>query len=197
MKRDPRVEAYIAKAAPALQPILEHVRTRVGETIPEAEETTKWGGPAYTLGGKLLLLTHAFKGHAALSFWREAELLGERQNKDAMGQFGRITSVDQLPSDKEFERLLREAVTLSKEARAPRQPKHPATPREPHPDFTAALEKSPKAKAAYDAFAPSHRREYCEWIAEGKRGETRAKRIATTIEWLSEGKKRNWKYERP
>lgn len=196
MKRDARVDAYIANAAAALQPILQHIRARVEAVLPETEETIKWGGPAYTLDGKLLLITHAFKGHAALSFWRGSELRGEAEKKEGMGQFGRITSLADLPADAELDELLRSAAEMSRKAPAPRKPKHAAPPATPHPDFIEALQKAPKAAANFEAFAPSHRREYYDWINSAKRDETRVKRIATAIEWLSEGKKQNWKYEK-
>ena len=197
MTREPRIDAYIAKAQPFARPILEKVRERVHAVVPDVEEAMKWGMPAYLLAGKLVLITAAFKAHAALNFWRGQELESSHDSVGAMGQFGRIKSVDELPPDAELDRLIREAAELAKNAPAPRKPKHAPKPvPEMHPELTAALDKSPKAKAAFDAFAPSHRREYLEWIGEAKRDETRQKRIATTIEWLAEGKKRNWQYER-
>ena len=197
MSRDPRIDAYIAKAQPFARPILEKVRERVHATLPEVEETIKWGMPAYTLGGKIVLITAAFKAHTALNFWRGQELRGAAANADAMGQFGKIKSVEELPTDAELDRLIREAAELANSAPTPRKTKHAPKPTpEMHPDFAAALDKVAKAKAAFEAFAPSHRREYLEWIAEAKRDETRQKRIATATEWLSEGKKRNWQYER-
>lgn len=196
MNRDPRIDTYIANAQPFARPILERVRERVHAVLPGAEETTKWSMPAYTLDGKIVLMTAAFKAHAALNFWRGQELRGESANADAMGQFGKLESVDDLPPDAELDRLIRQAAELAKSAPAPRKPKHAPKP-EPamHADFAAALAKADKAKATFDAFPPSCRREYVEWIADAKRDETRARRIATAVEWLSEGKKRNWKYE--
>ena len=196
MSRDPRIDAYIAKAQPFARPILEHVRTRVHAVLPDVEETVKWGMPAYTAGGKILLITAAFKAHTALNFWRGQELNSSHDSVGAMGQFGRIKSLDELPEDAVLDGLIREAAELAKTAPAPRKPKHaPKPPPEMHPEFGAALNKSPKAKAAFDGFPPSCRREYLEWVAEAKQDATRQKRIATTIGWLSEGKRRNWKYE--
>jgi uncharacterized protein YdeI (YjbR/CyaY-like superfamily) len=196
LSRDPRIDGYIAKAQPFARPILEHVRKRVHAVVPGADETIKWSMPAYTIGGKIVLITAAFKAHAALNFWRGQELRSTHDSAGAMGQFGRITSVDELPSDAELDRLIREAAKLAKSAPTPRKAKHPPKPPpELHPEFEAALGKSPKAKAAFDAFAPSHRREYLEWISDAKQDSTRQKRIATAVEWLSEGKRRNWKYE--
>lgn len=196
MNRDPRIDAYIAKAQPFARPILEHVRARVHSAAPEAEETVKWSAPGFTINGKILLMMAAFKEHAALNFWRGQELRGDSANADAMGQFGRLTSVANLPAEAELDRLIREAADLAKTAPAPRKVKHaPKPPPELHPAFAAALESAPKAKAVLHGFSPSARRDYVEWIAEAKQDATREKRIATAIEWLSEGKKRHWKYE--
>lgn len=196
MSRDPRIDAYIAKAQPFARPILEKVRERVHAVVPRAEETIKWGMPAYTLDGKILLITAAFKAHAALNFWRGQELRGDKANADAMGQFGKLASVDALPSDSELDRLIKEAAEVAKNAPAPRKAKHgPKAVPEMHPDFSAALAKAPRAKAALDGFPPSAQRDYLEWISEAKQDSTRAKRIATAIEWLSEGKRRHWKYQ--
>jgi uncharacterized protein YdeI (YjbR/CyaY-like superfamily) len=196
VSRDPRVDAYIAKAQPFAQSILQHVRGRVHAVLPDVEETVKWSMPTYTVGGKIVLITAAFKAHTALNFWRGQELNSSHDTVGAMGQFGKIKSIDELPSDAELDRLIREAAELAKSAPAPRKPKHGPKPvPELHPEFGAALDKAPKAKSTFDGFPPSCRREYLEWIAEAKQDATRQKRIATAIEWLSEGKRRNWKYE--
>jgi uncharacterized protein YdeI (YjbR/CyaY-like superfamily) len=196
LSRDPRVDAYIAKAQPFARPILERVRERVHAVLPEVEEAMKWSMPAYTLGGKIVLVTSAFKAHAALNFWRGQEIGDGQPKAGAMGQFGRLTSVSDLPPDHEIDELIREAAALVRTARAPRKTKHaPKPPPEMHPGFQTALGKAPRAKATFEAFPPSCRREYLEWIGEAKRDETRQKRIATAIEWLAEGKRRNWKYE--
>ena len=196
MSRDPRVDAYIDKKPPFARPILEHVRERVHAAAPDAEEAIKWGAPAFLVDGKILLIMAAFKAHAALNFWRGQELRGSEAGGDAMGQFGKITSVDDLPADAELDRLIREAATLAKTSPAPRKVKcEPKPPAEIHPDFAAALDGAPGAKATLDGFSRSARRDYVDWIAEAKQDATRHKRIATAIEWLSEGKKRHWKYE--
>jgi len=196
VSRDPRIDAYIAKAQPYARPILEKVRDRVHAVVPGLEETMKWSMPAYTLGGKIVLITAAFKAHMALNFWRGQELRGEAANADAMGQFGKIATVDDLPSDEELDRLIREAADLAKMAPAPRKTKHePKPPPELHPEFAKALANAPKAKAVLDGFPPSAQRDYFEWIAEAKQDATRQKRIATAVEWLAEGKRRHWKYQ--
>ena len=196
MSREPRVDAYIEKAAPFARPILEKARERVHATLPDAEEAIKWSMPAYMVGGKLVLITAAFKGHAALNFWRGQELESTHATVGAMGQFGKIKSVDELPSDAELDRLIREAAELAKAAPAPRKAKHEPKPVPTlHPEFSAALGKAPAAKAILDGFPPSAQRDYFEWISEAKQDATRQKRIATAIEWLGEGKRRHWKYQ--
>lgn len=196
MDRDPRIDAYIAKKATFSRPILDHVRERVHVAAPEAEEAVKWGAPAFLVDGKILLIMAAFKAHAALNFWRGQELRGDEASADGMGQFGRLTSVADLPPDAELDRLIREAADLAKTGPASRKTKH-APKAEPtlHPAFAKALSVAPKAKATLDAFPPSARRDYLEWITEAKQDATREKRIATAIEWLSEGKRRHWKYQ--
>jgi uncharacterized protein YdeI (YjbR/CyaY-like superfamily) len=196
VSREPKIDAYIAKAQPFARPILEKVRERVHAVVPDVEEAMKWSMPAYIVGGKILLITAAFKAHAALNFWRGQELRGDTANAEAMGQFGKLTSVADVPPDGELDRLIKEAAKVAKNAPAPRKTKHaPKPPPQMHPDFAAALSKAPKAKAALDGFPPSAQRDYLEWISEAKQDATRHKRIATAVEWLSEGKRRNWKYE--
>lgn len=194
MSGDARIDAYIARAEPFARPILCHVRERVRALVPEAEETLKWGMPSFTLGGQILVGMAAFKSHATVTFWRGRELGLERQ-ADAMGQLGRLASIGDLPGN--FDDLIVQAAALARAGPPSRERSDPpkAAP-EMHPEFAAALRSAPAAKAALDGFAPSARREYLEWIADAKQDATRAKRIATAVEWLSEGKKRHWKYER-
>lgn len=196
MSREPRIDAYLAKAQPFAQAILGHVRDRVHAVLPGAEETVKWGMPTYTVGGKIVLITAAFKAHAALNFWRGQELESSHSAVGAMGQFGRLKSMDDLPSDSDLDRLIKEAADLASQAPTPRKAKHPPKgPSEMHPEFAAALNKAPAAQATFDGFPPSARRDYVDWVADAKQEGTRQKRIATAIEWLAEGKRRNWKYE--
>jgi uncharacterized protein YdeI (YjbR/CyaY-like superfamily) len=192
VSRDPRIDAYIAKAQPFARPILERVRERVHAVIPDVEEAMKWSHPTYCKDGKIIVGTAAFKQHAAVNFWRGQEL-GVDAKAGAMGQLGKLTTVDDLPKD--LDEMIANAAALST-APAARKTKHPPKPLpQLHPDFAVALLKAPKAKATLDAFPPSQRREYLEWIAEAKQNATRQKRIADAIQWLSEGKRRNWKYE--
>jgi hypothetical protein len=138
----------------------------------------------------------SFKRHAAINFWRGQELRGNDAKAEGMGQFGKLTSLADLPPDSELDRLIEDAARLAVTAPAPRKVKHePKPPAALHPEFEAALAKAPKARAVLDNFPPSARRDYLDWIAEAKQDSTRAKRIATAIEWLGEGKRRHWKYQ--
>jgi uncharacterized protein YdeI (YjbR/CyaY-like superfamily) len=196
VSHEPRIDAYIAKAQPFARPILDKVRERIHAAAPEAVETMKWSAPGFTVNGKILLMMAAFKEHAALNFWRGQELGDGSPKAGAMGQFGRLTSVGDLPADAELDALIREAAALAKTAPAPRKPKQaPKPPPALHPEFAAALAQAPKAKSTLDGFPPSAQRDYIEWISEAKQDATRAKRIADAVQWLSEGKRRNWKYE--
>jgi uncharacterized protein YdeI (YjbR/CyaY-like superfamily) len=196
LSRETRIDDYIANAEPFARPILDKVRERVHANLPEIEEAMKWSMPAYLLGGKILLITAAFKNHAALNFWRGQELRGTSASADAMGQFGQITSIDGLPSDAELDALILHAAELSTKEPGARKPKHVPKPAPlMHPEFASALVKAPKAKTMLESFPPSAQRDYFEWIAEAKQDSTRQKRIATAIEWLSEGKRRHWKYQ--
>ena len=192
MSREPRIDSYIARAQPFARPILERVRERVHAVVPGVEEAMKWSHPTYCRGGKIVLGTAAFKEHAVVNFWRGQEL-GFETKAGAMGQLGKLSSVEDLPHD--LDEMIGKAAELA-DVPAPRKTKHaPRPPIEMHPEFAAALSKSRKAKAVLDAFPPSAQRDYFEWIAEARQDATRHKRIATAIEWLSEGKRRHWKYE--
>lgn len=167
------------------------MRARVHAIVPGVEETLKWGAPAFLSEGKILLIVAAFKAHAAINFWRGTELGLKRDG--AMGQLGKLTGLQDLPAD--FDALIARAAERNAAAPAPRRPRPaPKAALAPHPDFAAALERDAAAKSTLDGFSPSARRDYLEWINEAKRDDTRAKRIATAIEWLREGKKRHWKY---
>lgn len=198
--RDARVDAYIAKAAPFARPILEYLRELVHATCPQAEESIKWSAPFFLYRGGMLCHMAAFKQHCAFGFWKWKQVVGDDAPEDAMGQFGRIETLSDLPPKKVIAAYLKKAMALNEAGvpaatRTPRAPKpEAAVP----PDFAAALalKKHAKARAAFDASSPSHRREYIEWIAEAKRAQTRETRIATALEWLAEGKSRNWKYEK-
>lgn len=197
-KPDPRIDAYIAKSAAFAHPVLHHLRALVHRACPEATETIKWGMPFFEHHGLLCSLA-AFKAHCAFGFHHQEmdQLLRSdgAYGNDAMGSLGRLTRLADLPSDATLVRYLKQAAKLNA-AGVPRRPALKAKAALPVPaDLAAALKKNKAAAANFEKFPPSHRREYVEWITEAKRPETRAKRLATTLEWLAEGKTRNWKYE--
>ncbi len=204
---NPLVDAYIAKAKPFAQPILTHIRELVHKSCPTVIETIKWSRPFFEYKGVILANMSAFKEHCAFGFWgveisavlREAKVL----EPGAMGSLGRITCIQDLPANKRMLSLLGQAVGFidtgqhtSPIAARNKVVKAPAPPVKAPPEFTRALKASKKASAAYTAFSPSARREYIDWIADAKRPETRDTRIVTAIEWISEGKQRNWKYQK-
>lgn len=200
--RDPRVDAYIAKAAPFAQPILEHVRAVVHEACPGAEETIKWGMPSFVHGGGILCGMAAFKAHASFGFWKHALVVGEDGADEGgervgMGSFGKLTAVRDLPAKKQLVAYVKKAAALNAQGvkAVPARKTAAAKPAPvPTPGFAAALRRNKAAGTAFKAFPPSHQREYVDWIAEAKREETRDRRIAQAIEWIAEGKQRNWKY---
>ncbi|KRA74166.1 hypothetical protein ASD78_11715 [Lysobacter sp. Root667] len=195
---DPRIDAYIARSAEFARPLLTHLRGVIRSACPEVEETVKWGMPSFVYHGRILCGMAAFKQHASFGFWQGAHIVGPDGSKgdEAMGQFGRLTGVKDLPGKRVLSGYVKQAMALI-DAGVKRSSSKSATPKPPvevPPDLAAALKKNAKARKAFDAFAPSHRREYVEWITEAKREATRLKRVEQTVEWLAEGKQRNWKY---
>lgn len=195
--RDPRVDAYIAKSADFAKPILNHIRTVVHEACPPVEETIKWSMPHFDYGGILCSMA-AFNEHCAFHLWH-GSLIVENGTREAMGQFGRITKVSDLPPKKAMigyikagMKLRDEGVTSPTRSKAKKKSVEVVVPVE----LTTALKKNKKALAAFESFPPSHKREYAEWISEAKREETRKKRVDNAVEWITEGKGRNWKYEK-
>ncbi len=197
MARDPRIDAYIERAAPFAQPILTHVRALVHEACPEVEETIKWSMPTFVHAGGILCGMAAFKQHASFGFWKHALVVGEGEPRDGMGSYGKLASLKDLPPKKTLLAHVRRAMQLNEDGvKSPARKAAPKPPPETPADLAAALKQNKAAKATFDAFPPGCRREYIEWIVEAKREETRAKRLAQAIEWMAEGKRRNWKYER-
>jgi uncharacterized protein YdeI (YjbR/CyaY-like superfamily) len=196
MARDARVDAYIIRQAEFAKPILEHLRAAVHTACPEAEETLKWGMPAFMYKGEMLAHMAAFKEHASFGFWRGSLVVGEENERhDAMGQFGRLTSVEDLPEPKALRQLIVKAAALGDAGVKPPRNKTTKAALETPDDLQAALGGNEAASTTFANFSPSCRREYVEWVTEAKRPGTRAKRIAQAVEWMAEGKKRNWKYE--
>jgi uncharacterized protein YdeI (YjbR/CyaY-like superfamily) len=203
---NPRVDAYIAKAQPFAKPILEQLRELVHKGCPGVEETIKWSRPFFEYKGVILANMSGFKEHCSFGFWGAeiAAVLREAgiEHHEGMGTLGKITSVKDLPSNKQMLEWIRKAAGFvdsgaytSPIAMRNRVVKAPKAAVEAPPAFAAALKKNKKAAATFEAFSPSCKREYVEWIADAKREETRDKRIAQAVEWIAEGKQRNWKYQ--
>jgi uncharacterized protein YdeI (YjbR/CyaY-like superfamily) len=203
---NPKVDAYIGRVQPFAQPIMEHLRQLVHKARPDVEETIKGSRPFFEYRGAILCNMSAFKEHCSFGFWgeemsavlREAKVLRE----DGMGSLGRITSLANLPSDKQMLGWLRQAADFvdsgqysSPIAARRRVVKAPKPVLKTSVEFATALKRNKKAAEIFAAFSPSCKREYVEWIAEAKRAETRDKRIATAVQWIAEGKQRNWKYQ--
>jgi len=199
--KNPRVDEYIKSAQPFARPILKKIRAIVHATVPEVTEDIKWGMPAFGYKGMFAGMA-AFKKHCAFGVWRHRSieaLAGYEFGKDAMGSFGCLMSVDDLPSDTELRKILRAAKKLHDDG--VREPKRKVTPPKNRVvvvplALKKALAANKKAAAVFAAFPYSHKKEYVEWIVEAKRDETRDRRVVQAIEWLEAGKSRNWKYER-
>ena len=199
MARDARVDEQIANAPEFARPVLRHMRELVHKGAPEVEETIKWGRPFFLLNGRMLCFIAAFKQHCTFGFvGPEMRAAAEAEGvpvDEAGGVLGRITSVEDLPSDEQMLRWLRKAAALASGPAKKRTPKPPKPEVEVPAELQAALQKNKAADKVFQAFSPSCRREYAEWIAEAKRPETREKRVTQAVEWIAEGKQRNWKYQ--
>jgi uncharacterized protein YdeI (YjbR/CyaY-like superfamily) len=195
-KKDPRIDAYIDKAAPFARSILKYLRKVVHAGCPEVEETLKWSMPHFDYKGVMCGMA-AFKEHCAFGFWKSTLILGNNKvEEEAMGHFGRITSLDDLPGEKTLIGYVRKAAELNEKGikvpgRTQPKKKRPLQ----IPDYLkTALEKNAKAKKAFENFTPTNQREYVEWLTEAKREETRQQHLKTAIDWMAQGKVRNWKY---
>jgi len=199
---DPRVDAYIDKAKDFAKPVLNHIRSLVHEVCPDVTETMKWSFPHFDYKGEMMCSMAAFKQHAVFGFWKAAlmkdpVLVENARSEVAMGHLGRLTSLKDLPSDKKMTAWIKEAMQLTdKGIKLPSKAKSTEKKELVIPDyFIKALSKNKKAKQVFENFAWSHKKEYLEWITEAKTEETRNKRMATALEWIAEGKGRNWKYQ--
>jgi uncharacterized protein YdeI (YjbR/CyaY-like superfamily) len=196
---DPRIDTYIGKSAEFARPILKHLRALVHQGCPEVEETLKWSMPSFVHKGILCGMA-AFKQHVTFGFWKHELVVGKDGDKQAMGQFGWITSLNDLPSDQTLLQYIRKAAQLNDAGTQPasRVRSKPRPNRELIiPDFfIAALKRNKKAQANFEKFSYSHKKEYVQWLTEAKREETRQRRLETALAWIAEGKSQNWKYAR-
>jgi uncharacterized protein YdeI (YjbR/CyaY-like superfamily) len=204
---DPRVDRYISKARPFAQPILIHLRGLIHKACPGVHEAIKWSRPFFEYKGFILCNISAFNEHCSFGFWGEEIGAVLREAKvvqaDGMGSLGRITTLKDLPSDKQMLAWLRQAkgfiddgqYTSPISARQKVVKGVPTPPIEVPEAFSTALKAHMEAAKVFASFSPSNQREYTEWIAEAKRESTRQQRIETAIQWLAEGKQRHWKYQ--
>ncbi|WP_298397284.1 YdeI/OmpD-associated family protein [Sphingobium sp.] len=193
-----QVDAYIARQADFARPILTHFRALVHATQPQASEAIKWGFPHFVYAGKNLASMAAFKAHASIGFWYSEDQTPTRAEQGGMGHLGKIASLSDLPSDDDLRAMLAKAATMI-DAGAKPQWMERRQPREPlpvPPALSEAIAASPAAAATWSAFPPGKIRDYAEWIGEAKTQATRDKRIAQAVEWIAQGKGRNWKYEK-
>jgi uncharacterized protein YdeI (YjbR/CyaY-like superfamily) len=196
---DPRIDEYIANSAAFAQPILNHLRKVIHDACPEVEESVKWGMPYFLYNGMLCNMA-SFKAHCAFGFWKGELLVAQEDDKgrEAMGQFGRITSLKDLPPKKALAGYVKKAMALNVDGiKAPartksKEPRELAAP----DDFLAALEDVPAANEHFAAFPPSAKRDYIEWLLDAKTEATRQRRLEQAVEWIAEGKRRFWKYQK-
>jgi len=197
-KKDPRINAYIAKAQPFAQPVLKHLRKLIHKTCPQVEEVMKWSFPCFDYKGPFASMA-SFKQHCVFGFWKTALLKdpkGVLEAKDqAMGSLGRITGMQDLPSDKVIIGFIKQAMELNdKGVKLPPRKKATAAEVKMPAFFKRALDANKKAAAHFEKFPPGQKKEYIVWLSEAKTEATREKRLETALEWISEGKIRNWKY---
>ena len=193
---DPRVDAYIARSADFARPILDHLRAVVHASCPEVEESLKWSMPFFSYQGAPMCMMAAFKQHCGFGFWLSKQVVGTAAD-DGMGQFGKLASLRDLPPKRVLAGYVKKAMALNEAGVRLSRPKAAAKPSPTLPGDLAALlaqKKYAAARTTYQGFSPSAQREYVDWIGAAKTDATRQKRIATTLEWLAEGKPRNWKY---
>lgn len=196
---NPTVDVYIAKAAPFAQPVLNHLRELIHKTCPEVEENIKWGMPSFEYKGMLCGFA-SFKQHCTFGFWKaslmkDKVLMDNARSESAMGHLGRITSLKDLPSDKKITAWIKEAMKLNVEGKKIIKAKPVVKKDLVIPAYIpAAIKKNKKAWGTFEQFSPSAKKEYVEWITEAQSEETKNKRLSQAIEWMAEGKPRNWKY---
>ena len=202
-KKDPRVDAYIDKAADFAKPVMNHLRALIHSTCPDVEETWKWSFPIFMYKGAIMCNMAAFKEHCSFGFWKaslmtDTDDILEKREKEGMGHLGKIYSLKDLPKDAVLKKYIKEAMKLNEDG-VKLPPRKKATEKDKKelivPDyFVKELKKNKNAAKVFDAFSYSHKKEYIEWFEEAKTEPTRNKRMAQAIEWMAEGKSRNWKY---
>ena len=199
-KTDKKIDAYIAKAQPFAKPILEHFREVIHKNCPDVEEKMKWSFPHFDYNGQMMASMAAFKQHCSVGFWK-ASLMDDPKGAfglergEGMGHLGKLTNVKDLPSDKVLADFIKQGMKFNEEGVKVVKAKPVEKKDVVIPDyFAAALNKNKKALAGFVKFSPSQQREYIDWLVEAKTEATRNSRMETALEWIAEGKIRNWKY---
>jgi uncharacterized protein YdeI (YjbR/CyaY-like superfamily) len=190
-KKNKAIDAYIAKSADFAKPILIHFRELIHKTCPDVEEAIKWSMPFYDYKNDPICMSAAFKEHCAIRFWKTSLIKGlEKTDSDGMSSFGRITSLKDLPSDKKLVGYIKAAMLLNEQGIKVAKAKPEKKEVLPVPAYFK------KALQEFEKFPPSKKKDYIVWLTEAKTEETRDKRMETALEWIAQGKGRNWKYEK-
>ncbi len=194
-----RIDTYISNANDFAKPVLTHLRSMVHKACPKVEETIKWGFPHFEYKGMLCYMA-AFKQHCTFGFWKGALMKDEQMvmtdlGESAMGHFGKIKNISDLPANKILLAYLKEAVILNEEGvKLPPKKINKLKAVQAPPDLKKALAKIKTAAETFNSFSNSNKKDYVDWLEEAKTEATRAKRLALAVEWMTEGKVRNWKY---
>ena len=196
MPTNPAVDAYIAKSSPFAQPILEKIRKAYHKAQPDIVEVIKWGVPHFDYKGPVGNMA-GFKQHVGYGFWK-SKLMEDTHGILAKSEYAmggmKVRDLKELPSEKILVDYIRQAIALNEAGVKAERPKRAVAAVEVPDDLTAALKKNSAARKTFEAFPPGRKREYVEWLTEAKQEATRQKRLATAVEWMAEGKARNWKY---
>jgi uncharacterized protein YdeI (YjbR/CyaY-like superfamily) len=200
-KKDPRIDEYIAKSADFAKPILKHFRELVHKTCPDVQEKIKWSFAHFDYKEGPMCHMASFKQHCAIGFWKASlmkdadKLMGMAKTEEAMGHMGRITSLKDLPKDSVLVKYIKEGMKLNEQGIKVSTKKTTEKKELEIPEyFTKAIAKNKKALKTFEGFNYTNKKEYVLWITEAKTEETRNSRLKNAIEWMSEGKIRNWKY---
>ena len=201
MNFNPKVDDFISKQADFAKPILEHFRQIVHENCPDVEEKMKWSMPFFDYKGEMMCHMAAFKHHCAFGFWKaklmkDAILLENAQGEHSMGHLGKITSLADLPTDSILAGYIKEAMVLNDLGLKIAKPKSERDKEIEVPsDFLEKIEENEEAMLFFEKASYSFKKEYIMWVNESKTDATRQKRMQQAVEWIAEGKGRNWKYE--
>lgn len=200
-KHSPKVDEYIEKSPDFAKPILNYLRETIHEVCPDAEEAIKWKFPTFMYKGKILCSMTSFKQYCSLGFWLHGEMktlqeIDSTAEKSSMFSLGKLTKMEDLPSKPQLKKAILEAMELTEMGVTMKRAAPTKTETEVPDYFKEALQQNEKALEVFENKSPSFRKEYIMWITEAKTEATRNKRMEQSLEWIAEGKGRNWKYEK-